>query len=540
MMTMKSALPARLCLSALLILTAVPAPAQMQPRTMDVTALDEWTLPDTGAEVIEYRGNQALRLNPGAGERVALFDDLTFENGSIELDIAAIPSYTGIVFRARSGEIYEGIYFRPQNSRHENPVQRGHTVQYHAGPRHTWYYLRDRFPEKYEAGTDLEPEEWFHVRIEVSGLTARVFVNNDSEPCLVIDELLNGVSRGAIGLWVGNTSPGTFANLRVTSGAPTDLAALGLSEAEVGGGIEYTPEQDYLFETFMTRRSVREFRSDPIPDEHLIRILDAARSAPTSGNQQPWKFLVITDRTRIDAIQDACIESSLGYARSRPDYDPVSEADLRTRYEERFGNYLSAPVYVVVLTDDNSRYPSYNRYDGSLAAGYLMVAARALGYGTCFITDAIPEAVTREVLGIPASFSRICITPIGVPVEWPGTPDKLPLRDLVVFDRLIEGVNYTVPIPPRQAIELGREKLAEYAGRFRLNEQIDIILTLAGDQLTFQVTGQEVVEIFPEAEDAFFLRVADVQVTFERNDRGEVVALTVHQNGQEFRAERIR
>ena len=103
----------------------------------DFPKLDRWHLPETGAEVVEYRGKRALRLKAGNGERAAILKNIEFEDGVIELDIAAVPSYTGLVFRARSEHVYEGIYFRPQNSRHQDPVRRGHTVQYHAGPRFT-------------------------------------------------------------------------------------------------------------------------------------------------------------------------------------------------------------------------------------------------------------------------------------------------------------------------------------------------------------------------------------------------------------------
>jgi nitroreductase len=98
--------------------------------------------------------------------------------------------------------------------------------------------------------------------------------------------------------------------------------------------------------------------------------------------------------------------------------------------------YFSAPVFIVVLTDNNSKYPDYNHWDGPLAAGYLMLAARALGYGTVFITDAIPENVTKAVLQIPDNYTRVCITPLGVPSEWPATPLKKDLNELISFDKL--------------------------------------------------------------------------------------------------------
>jgi len=150
----------------LLLLLPIKVSTQTGTIAVEMTDLDAWSTPDTGIEMIEYWGRQALRLIPGPGERVALVKELSFENGTIELDIATIPAYTGLVFRARSEHIYEGIYFRPQNSRNADPVRRGHTIQYHAAPKHTWYYLRERFPEQYESGADLEPEAWFHVRIE--------------------------------------------------------------------------------------------------------------------------------------------------------------------------------------------------------------------------------------------------------------------------------------------------------------------------------------------------------------------------------------
>jgi len=90
---------------------------------------------------------------------------------------------------------------------------------------------------------------------------------------------------------------------------------------------------------------------------------------------------------------------------------------------------------VVILTDGQSRYPAYNHWDGPMAAGYLMLAARALGYGTVFITDSIPAEVTKSVLNIPDQFTRVCITPLGVPVAWPDSPEKKSLGELVVFDR---------------------------------------------------------------------------------------------------------
>ena len=66
-------------------------------------------------------------------------------------------------------------------------------------------------------------------------------------------------------------------------------------------------QQVDLFDLIKTRRSVRKFKPDPIPEEHVIQMLEAARLAPTAGNQQPWKFLVIRDPARIERMKQACI-----------------------------------------------------------------------------------------------------------------------------------------------------------------------------------------------------------------------------------------
>lgn len=186
-----------------------------------------------------------------------------------------------------------------------------------------------------------------------------------------------------------------------------------------------------FFGTVRNRRSVRSFLPNPVPEEDLLEILDAARLAPTSGNQQPWMFLVVRDRSTIQALKDACVERSLSIRRTRG-MPTTEEAEQQVRAS--FEGYFSAPVYVVVLTDGESRYPAYNHWDGPLAAGYLMLAARALGYGTVFITDSVPEDVTREVLAIPDRYARVCITPIGVPEAWPESPEKKDLKDFIVYE----------------------------------------------------------------------------------------------------------
>jgi len=207
------------------------------------------------------------------------------------------------------------------------------------------------------------------------------------------------------------------------------------SEKSIPSKEEVGKLEPNIWDVFMKRRSVRKFRSDAIPESDIVRIVDAARMAPTSGNQQPWKFLVIHDRKVIDQMMEACV------ARMMSGFNPANTSETKEQYADKLRKrysegYFSAPVFIVILTDNNSKYPDYNHWDGPLAAGYLMLAARSLGYGTVFITDAIPDEITTEVFKIPANYTRVCITPLGVPIEWPATPEKKKLEDFISYDKL--------------------------------------------------------------------------------------------------------
>jgi len=192
------------------------------------------------------------------------------------------------------------------------------------------------------------------------------------------------------------------------------------------------------FEVIHNRRSVRAYQSVPVPGEHILQILDAARMAPTAGNQQPWKFMVVEDSKRINAIKMTCIEDRMKDFRNTQNPDSSALAQRYKQITEYYSRVFSAPVYIVVLTDSRAPHAGFNSHDGPLAAGYLMLAARALGYGTVYYTSSIPDYITRNVLNIPDRYQRVCITPVGVPQKWPETPDKKPLEALVVYDQFDE------------------------------------------------------------------------------------------------------
>ncbi len=299
----------------------------------------------------------------------------------------------------------------------------------------------------------------------------------------------------------------------------------------------YTSEQEYLFNIFTSRRSVRAYKPDAIPDEHIKKILDIARSAPTSGNQQPWKFLVVKNRKKLDELKNACIDRSLTRARMS---GTLNEEQFKTR-EKSIRDYyektLSAPVYIVVLVNKQCKYPAYTKHDGPLAAGYLMIAARSLGYGTVYYTDSIPEDLTMKVFNIPEQFERICITPLGIPETWPKSPQKKALGEFVVMEKFVKGVNYS-EAKIRKAIQLDAKILETYTGKYEFQPGFALTVSLESGRLFAQATGQQKLEIFAESETDFFWKVVDAQINFNKDKTGKVIGLTLHQGGRDMPAKK--
>jgi hypothetical protein len=91
-----------------------------------------------------------------------------------------------------------------------------------------------------------------------------------------------------------------------------------------------------------------------------------------------------------------------------------------------------------------------------------------------------------------------------------------------------------------QAVHLDPAVLKEYVGRYTLSPGVLFAVTLEGDQLKVQLTGQAAFPVYAQAKDRFFYTVVDAQIDFQRDAGGKVVALVLHQNGRDLRAERER
>ena len=82
-------------------------------------------------------------------------------------------------------------------------------------PEYGWSRLRNEAPGRYESYVDLVPDEWTKLKIEVSGVKARLYVNDSPQPVLLVNDLKHGDSEGAVALWIGMGTEAYFANLRL-------------------------------------------------------------------------------------------------------------------------------------------------------------------------------------------------------------------------------------------------------------------------------------------------------------------------------------
>ena len=158
-----------------------------------------------------------------------------------------------------------------------------------------------------------------------------------------------------------------------------------------------------LFEAIRTRRSIRNYTGDPIPREDLETIVDAARLAPSGSNQQPWDFIVVTDR------------------------DTINQLKIAAGWMDKAG------AIIAVVLDPSSRWWLE---DGSAAVTNMLLAVTALGYGACWVEgNALPlEGRFKKLLGVPENKRMPILIPIGVPKEVP-EKEKNSLEDVIHWEK---------------------------------------------------------------------------------------------------------
>jgi hypothetical protein len=224
----------RAALTVMFAVAAPPAWAQGNATALSLSDASQVRPRNVTVEAVRYGGSEALEVRqtgPYRGfdaDTFAFVPGLDFHDGTIEVDAAGslLPDaprdargFIGIAFRIDTrNESFacEGLYVRPTNGRADDQVRRNRSTQYFSYPGYDFDRLRREAPGRYESYADLVPDEWTHLRIEVSGATARLYVGGATQPALVVGDLKRGAdAHGSVGLFVGVGTDGHFRNLSV-------------------------------------------------------------------------------------------------------------------------------------------------------------------------------------------------------------------------------------------------------------------------------------------------------------------------------------
>jgi nitroreductase len=199
-----------------------------------------------------------------------------------------------------------------------------------------------------------------------------------------------------------------------------------------------------VMEAIEKRRSIRHYRPESLPDTVLERLLNATRLAPSSGNRQPWRFVVVRDNPVKERLASVCsyrrLSGELQVQRFIAEAPVVvvacgSEQEANVFY--RTGGLLAIAQGAALQGDvgrDATDAQSTLLVDLASALSHLMLAAMAEGVGTCWVMG-IDERQVKEILAIPGDVRAPMLMTLGYPASWPEPRPRKPLEQIVCYER---------------------------------------------------------------------------------------------------------
>lgn len=159
------------------------------------------------------------------------------------------------------------------------------------------------------------------------------------------------------------------------------------------------------FEAILKRRSIRKYDRKPLREGDLRKVLEAGRQAPSAANRQPWHFIVVQDSDEKRALAQACSGQV----------------------------WLADAAVIIAGVGRPTVNDKWYAVDVAIALENMILAATALGYGTCWI-GAFDQAEVKSLLGVPDDMVVVALTPVG----WPGDqPESRPRQPLAEFASLV-------------------------------------------------------------------------------------------------------
>ena len=195
-----------------------------------------------------------------------------------------------------------------------------------------------------------------------------------------------------------------------------------------------------VFEVINTTRAMRRLKPDPVPDELIWKVLEAAIRAPSGGNRQPWRFLVVTDAEKKAKIGEWYLDGwkkMYGPATAGTSMEGDSPFARTLRSADHLANNIKdVPVLVFPIVESGG-VAGVSGAGANIfpAVQNLMLAARAEGLGTTLTTlHRTHEAETRELLGVPDGFETMAMIPMGWPKGKFGAGPRRPVEEVTYWD----------------------------------------------------------------------------------------------------------
>ena len=191
-----------------------------------------------------------------------------------------------------------------------------------------------------------------------------------------------------------------------------------------------------VFEAISTLRAMRRLKTDPVSDEDVWKLLDAAIKAPSGGNSQPWNFLVVRDPETKRKIGEYYLDAWDKSYGSGPGQAMKERMGGVYSSAEHLAHHLAeAPVFIIATSRGGASNPMVG---ASIypAVQNLMLAARALGLGTTLTTlHKLHEKEVKELLGIPDDVATMALIPVGWPKGKFGVPPRIPTEKVAYWEQ---------------------------------------------------------------------------------------------------------
>jgi hypothetical protein len=339
---------------------------------------EEYSLEDNG-KMVEFQGKEAFRMARG----IAFVKGLHFQDGTIEVDMAGNQNsrFFGITFRVQSADEYEVIFFRPSQSGNNQAVQ--YTPSFKGAT--LWQIFHDQFGGG--AMAKIPRNEWIHVKLEVKGRSARLFLNNAAEPTMVIPDLKMGDSHGSIGFW-GHLGGGYFANLvytpRVRSEAEFYPAPKPQLDPKVITDWEISDAYDSMQQNPEVYPNVRAMKWEKVPvEEPGMVLVNRYRLSPSifspadpeSGAKRPQpgsrtvfaRTIVRAGKAEIRKLKIAYSDDVTVFLNGKPIYSGNNEFGIRAPNATGLFTYDADALFLPLKKGENELVLAVTEFFGGWA-----------------------------------------------------------------------------------------------------------------------------------------------------------------------------